>query len=341
VAAAKNMTTQSLGHGTQQFSEKVPISLESLQRFFRTDSWMRVIGSRATSLTENVNMSTVAESVVAIVEGRTGISAYSHMVLARDHLVKWLADPVYRAFVSHERAMQFFNAIPKATAAWIARIQYLKLTNPAYLKFVIESVRGTFAFDAAVARMAAQEAALTQAARMAALNATAAATKGTLVAGAGTTIAAVVVPVIGMIAVQMALGAGYYQAREQARKEGYAIGFSKGFITGLLKWELRFTIERFWDNAVGKNAADEAIPKIRANAHNQALIDGRVAGLAKNDEEKKDYLLGLHQMTTTSKAGWTSRSDDWMEQMRARQVQISYVIALAGAAQKNDIVQAG
>jgi hypothetical protein len=39
-----------------------------------------------------------------------------------------------------------------------------------------------------------------------------------------------------------------------------------------------------------------------------------------------------------SKAGWTPRSDDWMERMRARLVQISYVIDLAGAGRKHGMV---
>ena len=121
-------------------------------------------------------------------------------------------------------------------------------------------------------------------------------------------------------------------------KEGYASGFSKGFITGLLQWELRFTIDRFWDNAVGKNGFDESLPAIRAASQNNGLIKGRLAGLAKDDGEKKRYLLGLHKLTTTSKAGWTSRNDDWMEKMRARQVQISYVIDLQAAALKSGLI---
>ena len=142
-----------------------------------------------------------------------------------------------------------------------------------------------------------------------------------------------------MVAVQVALGAGYYEAREQAKKAGFNTGFGLGFITGLLQWELRFAIDRFWDNAVSKNAFDELIPVIRANSHNRGLMAGRVAAVAKTDAEKKQYLRGLKKVTVVSAASWTSRSDDWMEQMRARQVQISYVIELAVAARNHQIIK--
>ena len=151
--------------------------------------------------------------------------------------------------------------------------------------------------ESVVAVVKSQGNAVAHASRMAALNATATAAKGTLVAGAATTALCVGVPVVGMVAVQVALGAPYYQAREKARKNGYTSGFAKGLITGLLKWELKFAIERFWDNAVRHHPMDNAIPRIDANSHNQGLIDGRAAGMAKNDEEKKDYLLALRLLT--------------------------------------------
>jgi hypothetical protein len=210
-----------------------------------------------------------------------------------------------------------------------------------YLKDLARLYSGSFTYQAAVAKLAAEEALVSHAARIAAANAAANAAKGTLVAGAGTTVAAVVIPVVAMAAVGVALGAGYYEAREEAKKEGHQSGFAKGFITGLLQWELRFTIERFWDNAVGKNGFDESLPVIRAASHNNGLLKGRMAALAKTDPEKKECLLGLHKLTRTSKAGWSPRSDDWNERMRARQVQLSYVIALAAAAQTHGIIDVG
>jgi hypothetical protein len=211
-------------------------------------------------------------------------------------------------------------------------------TVQAYIKDMAASFIGRqAAFQTAMAQLAAQETAAT----LAASNAAAAAAEGTLVAGAGTTVAAVTIPVIAMIAVGVALGAPYYQAREEAKKEEYASGFARGFITGLLKWQLRFMIDRLWDNAVSKNAFDEQMPTIRANAHNKALLEGRAAGLAIADPVKKRFLLALRMLTTTSTSGWNARSDDWAERMRARKVQVDYVIDLAVAARKHGVIKQG
>jgi len=291
---------------------------------------------RPLAYAEGVNMS--LETVVSIVESAGGGAAQSHFMEAVYFIRQWAADPVHKAFLRHEHALNFFKQLPQQTSAWLQRIQHLRQMAPDYLRTLAQGARGSIAFESAMAKMAAEEAYLAHAARIAAADAAATAAKGTLVAGTGTTVVVVVVPVVAMIAVQVALGAPYYQAREQARKEGYASGFGKGFVTGLLQWELRFTIDRFWDNAVAKNPFDESLPRIRANSHNQGLIDGRAAGLAKNDAEKKDYLLGLRKLTHTSTAGWTPRSDDWMARALARQVQTSYVIELASAAHKHHIV---
>jgi hypothetical protein len=169
------------------------------------------------------------------------------------------------------------------------------------------------------------------------------AAEGTLVGGAGATAGAaatIMLPVVSMAGVFVLLGGGYYQAREQAKEEGYASGFAKGFITGLLKWEVRFTMERFVDKAGGWQAAfDEMVPILRAKAHNMGLMLGHMAGFAKNDQAKKTHLLGLHKLTTTSKAGWLPRYDDEAERLRARLVQITYVIELAAAARKHGLIK--
>jgi len=285
-----------------------------------------------------MSIETIAESVVAVVASPNGKTLHFwEEVLPR--LTEWSKDPVHKEFMKQEQLLRYFRELPKATAAWAARIQFLKLWNPTYLKYLAMTQKSV-AFHSAMARMAAQEALVAHSARMAALNATATAAKGTLVAGSATTALCVVVPIVGMLAVQVALGAPYYQARQKARQDGYTAGFAKGLITGLLKWELRFAIERFWDNAVLNNPMDEAIPKIYANSHNQGLVDGRAAGIGKDDNEKKDYLLALRLLTNASSVGWTPRTNtgsdygDWMEKERARQVQMGYVIGMASAARK-------
>ena len=69
-------------------------------------------------------------------------------------------------------------------------------------------------------------------------------------------------------------------------------------------------------------------------AHNEGLITGRIAGLAKDTNEKKKYLEFLKKLSSASADGWTSRNDSWSEKMRARRVQINYVIELAVTARK-------
>jgi hypothetical protein len=286
-----------------------------------------------------MSVETLAESVIAVLKTPGG-TEYHFWNEAFPRLREWINDPVHRHLMNQENLIRYFKDLPKFTAAWLARIQYLRVMNPVYLEVLKATVKDV-AFHSALGKIAANEAVVAHSARMAALNATAAASKGTLVVGAGTTILCVAVPVVAMLAVQLALGAPYYEARQKARKDGYASGFSKGFIMGLLKWELRFAIERFWDNAVDRNHFDESIPRIRANAHNQGLMDGRAGALAVSDDEKNDYLKALRLLTNSSTVGWTPQSDDWMERSRARQVQISYVIELASAAMKSGIIRVG
>lgn len=273
------------------------------------------------------------EAVVSIVESAAqggGVTAI---------LIKH-SSPAYQALLKHRWAMEFFKNFPKFTANWVTRIQFLQRTGSLVQLAQLVRAPTSIYFEAAMAKLAAEEAFVTHAARMAAANAAATAAEGTLVAGAGTTAAAVILPVVAMAAVGVALGAPYYQAREQAKKEEYASGFAKGFITGILQWEVRFTIDRFWDNTVSRHGFDDMMPTIRAAAQNKGLLEGRIAGLAKTDHEKKQYLNGLRKLTKTSTTGWNPQTDDWRERMRARQVQISYVIDLATAAMKHGVIQA-
>lgn len=277
----------------------------------------------------------MAGPVVTLVEtALSSVSGPSSSVVELAYMSAAERAPILRAM----SASSFFKHLPYDTARWIERIRYLRVMNPVYLDKLAAMNANNVAFHSAVGKMAAQEAAVTHAARIAAANAAASAAEGTLVAGAGTTVAAVVIPVVAMVAVQVALGAGYYQAREKAKKDEFVSGFARGFIIGLLKWELRFTIDRFWDNAVARDSWDEAMPTIRAQAHNEGLIAGRVAGLAKSDAEKQVYLKWLTKVSDASTAGWTSRSDNWNERMRARRVQLNYVIEMAVAARKLGLV---
>jgi hypothetical protein len=229
------------------------------------------------------------------------------------------------------RSMTAAEYLAFSLPAWIARIRFLQSYGMyAYIEELAASSITKSYVQAALSEMAAQEAAVVTAAA----DAAAVAAEGTLVAGAGTTAAAIVIPIIALVAVGLALGAPYYQARVDARNEGNASGFSKGYVCGLLKWSVHNTVNLFWDRAVQVNPYDEVIPSIQAKAHNSGLLKGRFAGIAQSDSVKKTYLRALHRLTTTSSAGWSARSDDWQEVMRARQVQLSYVIDLASAARR-------
>jgi hypothetical protein len=169
-------------------------------------------------------------------------------------------------------------------------------------------------------------------------DAEAAAAEGTLLAGVGVEIAAVALPVIAVVAVGVALGAPYLQAREAAKKEETVSGFSHGFIMGLLEWKWEWAV-RLFPGYFPPNPYDPAMAQIRALAYLNGMQTGFLAGASLPRAAKKLYLLKLHTLVTTSKVGWTARSDAWQEQMRARRVQISYVIDLAVAARKYGIIK--
>lgn len=272
----------------------------------------------------------VVETILSIVESASGDGLTSELLSMS--YAEWLA------WARARGAQRFFATIGEQTATWVSRIRYLRAAGygEAYITAIGEGIGSKFVgFHSAMGKLAAEEAYLTHSALMA----EAAAAEGTLVVGTATVTVVAVMPIVALVAVGMALGAPYYQARKEAEKEGFMSGFSKGFITGLLEWELRFTIDRFWDNALSKNSFYEDLPKIRAASHNNGLIQGRVAGLAKTPSERKQYLKGLRWLTKTSTSGWLSRSDDWMEKARARNVQISYVIDLAGTAVKHRLLR--
>jgi hypothetical protein len=157
--------------------------------------------------------------------------------------------------------------------------------------------------------------------------------------GAAAVGVAVVVPAVIFSAVLTALGVGYYQAHEAARKEEGVSGFSHGFVMGLLGWEWRHVKERFTRQFFRMNHYDEAMDVIRVNAYRQGLLGGFLTGLVFPAGAKKEYLRKIREGAGALAAGWSARSEQWEERMRAQRVQINYVIDLAVSARKKGIVK--
>jgi len=147
-------------------------------------------------------------------------------------------------------------------------------------------------------------------------------------------------PVIAMAGVFAALGSGYAAARDAAREENSASGFAEGFITGILGWQWQQTASRFGRRYLVINQADEAMDVIRVKYYNGGLKAGYAAGAALNPAARKAYLSRIRAITGAQiPGGWSAGSDDWSERMRAQQVQTSYVIQLATAARRSNIIK--
>jgi Domain of unknown function (DUF4157) len=139
--------------------------------------------------------------------------------------------------------------------------------------------------------------------------------------GAGAVVAGAV-PVLTMVGVFVALGSGYYAARQTVKNENTVSGLSQGFVMGLLDWTWGQARDRFgrW-SVIRINAMDEATDVIRVNAYNRGLRAGYDFAATLSADEKKAYLRQIR------KFGGIRVPKSW-----SRDDQISYVIALAAAA---------
>ena len=139
--------------------------------------------------------------------------------------------------------------------------------------------------------------------------------------GAGAVVAGAV-PVLTMVGVFVALGSGYYAARERVKNENTVSGLSQGFVMGLLDWTWGQARDRFgrW-SVIRINAMDEATDVIRVNAYNRGLRAGYDFAATLSADVKKAYLRQIR------KFGGIRVPKNWN-----RDAQISYVIDLAAAA---------
>ena len=140
-------------------------------------------------------------------------------------------------------------------------------------------------------------------------------------AGGLAAIAAGALPVLTQVGVFVALGAGYFQAREIVENEESAWGLAEGFVMGVLGWEWHHVVARFYRARVLQiYHTDEALNSIRVRAYNTGLKAGFLFGSFLPDSLQAAYVKGLRNLAGHPSTG------DW-----SRNVQISFVISLAAA----------
>lgn len=141
-------------------------------------------------------------------------------------------------------------------------------------------------------------------------------------------------PVVTAVGVWVALGSGYYQAREEAKNENTLSGFSQGFVMAILKWKWSHVVSRFQRPYISINKFDEKMNAIRVESYHKGLKAGYLAGMVLPDEAKKAYVKKIRAAGNVHAPKEWSRDGDV-----ARNQQISYVIELAATARKMQIIK--
>ncbi len=153
--------------------------------------------------------------------------------------------------------------------------------------------------------------------------------------GAGGAVAAGAIPVVTAVGVWVALGSGYYQAREQAKVEESVRGFTQGFVMGVLEWNWDHVVARFQRPLLRINKFDEQMDVIRVRAYHGGVKSGYGTGTAMPPNAKKAYRIKLRSLAGRRDSGpWSRNSDE------ARLQQISYVIELAAAGVRGGLLRA-
>jgi hypothetical protein len=150
----------------------------------------------------------------------------------------------------------------------------------------------------------------------------------------GGAIAAGALPVIFEVGVFVALGAPYYQARELAKEQNTKAGFAQGFVMGVLNWEWGHAVGRFARKYLRINPNDPQMDRIRVVSYNAGLKSGFAAGAALPEDTRKQFRIKFRELAGRADSGSWSKNAD-----AARLQQIDYVIALAGAALKHNLIK--
>jgi hypothetical protein len=142
-------------------------------------------------------------------------------------------------------------------------------------------------------------------------------------------------PIVTAVGVWVALGSGYFQAREEAKRSETLSGFSQGFVMAIIGWKWNNVVDRFRRPYLSINAFDQQMDVIRVNSYHAGLKTGYLAGLALAETARKEYSSKIR------KAGGIKGPKDWSRDSDiARNQQISYVIDMATTALKHKIIAA-
>jgi hypothetical protein len=159
---------------------------------------------------------------------------------------------------------------------------------------------------------------------------------GAIGGGGAAAVAAGAIPVVVAIGVWVALGSGYYQARQIIKQKAAMSGFARGFVAGVLKWRgshvVNILAQRY---VVRTNTVDPDADVIEANAFNDGLVKGFALGSSASDDAKKGYRIHLRKLAGISAAGDWSRNAD-----EAHLQQSNYVVYLASAAMRYGVIKA-
>lgn len=142
------------------------------------------------------------------------------------------------------------------------------------------------------------------------------------------------VPIVTAVGVWVALGSGYYEARQKAKSEETMLGFSQGFVMAISGWQWNHVVSLFQRPFLRNNHFDEGLDVIRVNSYHEGLKTGYLAGITMPQDARKEYLSKIR------KAGNVPGPKEWSRgYYAARNQQISYVIDLAVAARRYLIVK--
>ena len=142
-------------------------------------------------------------------------------------------------------------------------------------------------------------------------------------------------PIVTAVGVWVALGSGYYQAREEAKKDETMSGFSQGFVMAILGWKWSHVVPLFRRPYLSINKFDEQMNSIRVNSYHAGLKTGFLAGMVLPEDGKKAYRAKIRRAGNVTGPKEWSRDDDV-----ARNQQVSYVIEMAAAGRRYGIIAA-